>query len=425
MAQIAQDGRLATSPLPSHPEVVVIGAGASGLGAAARLAAAGVALVVLEARDRIGGRAWTRRIGGHALDLGCGWLHSADRNPWTRIAEAAGLTLDRTDPVWTSQSLDLGFSREDQDAFQAAAERFQTRLAAVDPNGPDFAAARLLEPGCPWNPLIDAESSFMNGAELDRVSAKDLSFYADSGLNWRVREGFGATIACMGAGLPIALDCAVSLVDHSGRNLRVETSRGALTTKAVIVTVPTSLLAAGSIRFQPELREKVEAASALPLGLADKLVMTLDAAEALPIDGHLFGDPRKTATGSYHLRPFGRPLIEGFFGGALAHDLEAEGPGAFLTFAVGELAGLFGENIRARLRLVSETSWARDQFAGGSYSYALPGRADARACLAAPVDERLFFVGEACSARDFTTAHGAYATGVEAADCAIARLRRP
>jgi monoamine oxidase len=103
-----------------------------------------------------------------------------------------------------------------------------------------------------------------------------------------------------------------------------------------------------------------------------------------------------------------------------AHELEAAGPGAFFDFAVAELVELFGSGIRARLRPLIETGWGRDPFALGSYSYAFPGHADARAALAAPVDGRVFFAGEACSPHDFTTAHGAYLTGIEAADEAIA-----
>ena len=197
-----------------------------------------------------------------------------------------------------------------------------------------------------------------------------------------------------------------------------------MTADAVILTVPTPVIAAQAIRFRPDLADKVSAASVLPLGLADKLVMAVDRAEMLPVDGHLIGNPMRTATGSYHLRPFGRPLIEGFFGGRLAHELEAAGPGAFFDFAATELTSLFGGGIRARLRPLVETSWARDPFAQGSYSYALPGHADARAVLAASVDGRLFFAGEACSRHDFTTAHGAYLTGIEAAEELIALSQR-
>jgi monoamine oxidase len=152
-------------------------------------------------------------------------------------------------------------------------------------------------------------------------------------------------------------------------------------------------IAAQRIRFRPDLPDKVDAASVLPLGLADKLVMSVDKPQMLPVDGHLIGNPNKAATSSYNLCPFGRPLIEAFFGGRLAHELEATGRGAFFDFAVAELTGLLGSDIRAGLRPLVETNWARDPFAQGSYSYALPGHADARATLAAPVDGRLFLRG--------------------------------
>ena len=99
---------------------------------------------------------------------------------------------------------------------------------------------------------------------------------------------------------------------------------------------------------------------------------------------------------------------------------EGSAPGAFFDFAVAELVELFGSRFRARVRPLVETGWARDPLAQGSYSYALPGYADSRGTLAAPVDGRLFFAGEACSPHDFTTAHGAYLSGVEAADETIA-----
>jgi monoamine oxidase len=164
------------------------------------------------------------------------------------------------------------------------------------------------------------------------------------------------------------------------------------------------------------------AAEALPLGLANKLVMALDEPDIFPSDGHLLGNPARSATASYHLRPFGRPLIEGFFGGQLARDLEAEGPDAFFDFAANELAALAGASIRKRLRPLSQTRWDADPFARGSYSYALPGHADTRARLAEPVGQRLFFAGEACSPDSFSTAHGAYLSGVLAAGQVIANL---
>jgi monoamine oxidase len=249
---------------------------------------------------------------------------------------------------------------------------------------------------------------------------QDSNRYADSGVNWRVVEGYGAVIAAQAVGLPIQFDCPVTLIDHRGRHLAIETALGTVTADAVILTVPTPLIAEQRIRFRPDLPDKVDAASVLPLGVADKLVMSVDKPQMLPVDGHLIGNPNKAVTGSYHLLPIGRPLIEGFYAGRLAHELEAAGTGAFFDFAVAELVDLFGNDIRGCLCPLVETGWGCDRFARGSYSYALPGHADARAELAAPVDGRLFFAGEACSRHDFTTAHGAYLTGIEAADEVIA-----
>ena len=109
----------------------------------------------------------------------------------------------------------------------------------------------------------------------------------------------------------------VTLIDHSGKRVRIETSQGTLTAGKVIVTVPTNLIADEAIRFHPALPAKVDAARGLPLGLADKVMLALDEPEALPKDGNLRGATMRTAMGSYHLRPFGQPCIEGFFGGTL------------------------------------------------------------------------------------------------------------
>ena len=88
-----------------------------------------------------------------------------------------------------------------------------------------------------------------------------------------------------------------------------------------------------------------------------------------------------------------------------------------------ELTGLLGSAFARRIKPIGLHRWGADPFARGSYSYALPGKADCRAALAAPVDDRLFFAGEACSLADFSTVHGAFATGVAAADAIIAKRR--
>jgi monoamine oxidase len=407
----------------TDPDVIIIGAGAAGLGAARRLAAAGVAVHVIEARNRVGGRAWTAHApSGLPIELGCAWLHSADENELCALALQAGLTIDKTRPPWRTQMNDIGFTSADQADFRAALGRLFARLDEAGAAEGDHPADRLLDPGSRWNPLLNATSTYINGVELDQLSVRDFWRYHDTGVNWRIVEGYGGLMAAIAAGLDIAFECPASLIDHTGPQLRIETPRGDLRARAVIVTVPTDVLCAGDLRFQPALPDKLEAAAALPLGLADKLYLKLDGAEEFPNDSHLYGALDSVRTGSYHVRPFGRPVIEVYFGGRFARELEAEGEAAFASFAIGQLASLLGEGMRKRLHPIAATAWGRDPYARGSYSHAMPGHADARSILTAPVDARIFFAGEACMVHDFSTAHGAYRSGVAAAEAAIAAL---
>jgi monoamine oxidase len=415
--------------LPSEVDVAIIGAGAAGLGAAHALEHSGLSTIVLEARDRVGGRAHTIIAAPDiTFDLGCGWLHSADRNSFVNIAARLNFEIDKTPPPWREQSFDAGFPRQARAEFAKAIDAFYDRAEQAAKSGHDNPASLYLEPGNRWNPMIDALSTYINGCELDQVSILDMDAYEDTGINWRVRRGYGALMAAYGAPLPLAFNCAVTRIDHSGKRVRIETSRGALSAKQVIVTVPTSLIASEAIRFHPALPAKVDAARGLPLGLADKVMLALDepgeSKDALPKDGSLRGATMRTAMGSYHLRPFGQPCIEGFFGGRFAQALEDAGDGALAAQAIDEIAALLGNDYRHKLKPLSESRWAHDPFARGSYSHALPGHAGKRAILAAPVDGRLFFAGEATSPHFFSTAHGARDTGERAAGEVVASFTR-
>jgi monoamine oxidase len=397
-------------------DAIIVGAGAAGIAAARRLHDAGKRVIVLEARARIGGRAWTQTVDGLPVDLGCGWLHSADRNPWSDIAPGLGLEIDKTPPPWTRPSMRIGFSIDEQRDFRAALDAFYDRVDEVAESGKDQPASNCLPPDGRWNGLIGTVATFIAGAEWDKVSAIDLHRYADTGVNWRVVEGYGELVRRHADGLDIVLDCPVRRIDHGSRPLRVETAKGTMTADTVIVTIPSTLIARDAIAFSPALPDKLSAAASLPLGHDDKLFLSLAQPDEFEHDSRLFGRTDRTGSGAYHMRPFGRPLIECYYGGSLAEALERDGPHAFFDFAKEELVNLLGADFARRIAPVAVHSWGVDPFAGGAYSYAKPGYADCRAVLAAPVDGRLFFAGEACSRDDFSTAHGAYLTGIAAAD---------
>jgi monoamine oxidase len=405
-------------------EVAIIGGGAAGIAAGRRLHDAGIDCLIVEARPRLGGRALTvTEPSGFAIDVGCGWLHSADRNPWSDVAMQQGREIDRTPPPWTRPALALRFPPAEQHEYLKAAHAFYERLDTAE-SAPDRPAGDFLEPDNRWNNLIVTVNTFVTGAELPQVSAHDMARYQDTGVNWRVVEGYGTLIAAHGAGVPVALDSPVRRIDHSGKRLRIETAKGTVNAGRAIVTVPTSILTQAGF-FLPRLPAKTEAAEGLPLGLDDKLFVSLERAEEFEEDSRLFGRTDRSGTGAYHLRPFGRPMIECYFGGTLAAELEAQGDRGFFDFAVSELTGLLGSEFAQRVRPIGLHCWRADPFARGSYSYARPSKADLRAVLAATVDDRLFFAGEACSRADYSTAHGGYFTGVSAADAVMAARQRP
>ncbi len=408
--------------LPSHIDVAIIGAGAAGLGAAHALQGSGHSTLVLEARDRIGGRSQTLSLPNNVIfDVGCGWLHSADKNPFVTIAEKLGFAINRHRPPWQQQTFDAGFPRAEREEFLAALDDFFERAEdAADKS--DQPASNLLIPGNRWNAQIDAVSTYINGCELDQVSIHDMAAYEDTEINWRVANGYGALIAAYGAACPLALGTRVTLIDHSGPRIILHTSRGTLPADKVIITVSTDLLAQEKIRFTPALPDKVNAAAGLPLGLADKVMLALATPDDLPADGNLRGRRGTVKTGAYHLRPQGMACIEGYFGGSFARELEDAGDGALVQAAIDEIAGLLGNDVRKKLTPLSSSRWAHDEFARGSYSHALPGHAGDRAVLAAPVDGRLFFAGEATSPNFFSTAHGALESGFRAAKEAMSAI---
>lgn len=335
--------------MPTEVDVAIVGAGAAGIAAARRLGETHLSFVVIEASGRAGGRAWTRDVDGMALDLGCGWLHSADRNPWTRIAEQSGQQIDRTPPAWGRQYEELGFTSEEQEAANDAFEAFDNRLRDRPP--PSDCAADALDSESPWRAYIEARSGYINGVGLAKLSVADYLAYeaADSAVNWRLPGGYGALILGTAADLDILFDTRVTSID-AGARLILTTSAGTMSARAAIVAVPTSVLANGSLRLPKSLDPWVEAAAALPLGLANKLFLALDDAGDLAHDTHLLGNPRRAETGSYYLRPFGRPVIEAFFGGAGAEGLETGGLAGMADFAAEELGALFGSSFRRRLR---------------------------------------------------------------------------
>lgn len=389
--------------------LVIVGGGAAGIGAATEAKARGVDALIVEASNRLGGRAHSIDWNGYRLDLGCSWMHSAERNSLRVEAERLGFEIDRNATGWFGQYRDLGFAPDEQKAAGEAFAALEVRMASHPPASDR--ASDALEAGNPWNAWLDALSGYINGAPLDQVSVADWLAYdnASTDQNWRLPQSYGSLLATLGAQFEHWLATPVTAVSRLPDAVRVSTNEGVIEAERVIVTVPPSVL--DRIRFDPLFEGLLEAAANLPLGVADKLLLSLDDPEEFPHGAHLLGNPRKSETGSYFIRPLGMPIIEGFFGGNGARAIEDLGDEGAAAFAADELAALLGNGIRKRLKFIAVSRWAQEPWIGGSYSHALPGRAAARQVLAEAGDDRLAFAGEAVSKEDYSTAHGAFDSG--------------
>ena len=404
----------------SDTEVVIVGGGAAGIAAARRLHDAQIDCLLLEARPRLGGRAWTvtrpNRCRRSRLRL------AAFGRPQSLGGDCPGARPhDRQDAA----ALDAALASDRLSGVRAgrlpgrAAERSSPARLARGSAGPS--AARFLEPHGRWNNLITAVGTYVSGAEFDRVSARDFGRYDDSGVNCRVVEGYGTVIAAHAAGVPVVLGCPVRRIDRSGPRLRVETANGAIAADAAIVTVPSGVLAEETACLHP-YPARENGGSSGPAARAGRQAVPVASMRRRVRQGEPSVRPhRPQRNGNLSFRPFGRPQIEAYFGGSLAAELEAGGEAAFFDFAVAELTGLLGSDFARRVKplhihpLGRRSVLARLLLLCPAGQGGVPRRAR-RAGGRSPVLRRRGLLGG-----DFSTAHGAYLTGVAAADAIPAR----
>ncbi|WP_374642769.1 flavin monoamine oxidase family protein [Tabrizicola sp.] len=394
-------------------DVVVVGAGAAGLAAAKRLIGQGLRVTVLEAMDRIGGRAWTTSTDfGVPFDIGCAWLHAADRNPFFPEAVAAGWTLRHHD-----MGLDhLWFGKRKAGAAEMAAEvRAAAELAACIERhrGASDRLSTLVE-ACHG---LRASATFAGpmdyGADDDEISVTDFRSAAELDPNYLTKEGFGALIHRWGADVPVTLATPVRRIRWDGPGVEVVTDKGTIRAKAAIVTVSTGVLAFEEIAFTPDLPDgHLEAIFDLPMGLLTKIPLRIEGSRLglQPFDDLLI--ERHARHDLYFLAfPFDLDLMVGFVGGDFAWEMEAAGRAAAVDFVTDRLVEVFGASARKAVTGGAMTNWSAERHVRGAYAAARPGKAHAREVLSRPVGERIWFAGEALAGGLKQTAGGARLSG--------------
>lgn len=413
--------------LPSQPDVVIVGAGAAGIGAGRALKSLGLPAVVVEARGRVGGRAYTDRTSlGVAWDQGCHWFHTADRNLLRVEADRLGhqYLSDPVPPV-------IGLFSAGQWAFDGKMrQRIWDALDHVASSGQDVAASSLLDATDPLMPLIRHWFALMTSREIEQISALDMGRYDDSHVNFPVSEGYGALVEKLAQGLPIVSNVTVEKIARDDGGVTVTTNRGAIRAKACILAVPARLLAEGHIRIEPEMPHGLrQAFEGVPMGHYEKVALLFREPPVLPdaatyID--VFEPPvAETMPLNFEISPFGRPIAIAHLAGDQAADLGRAGRDAMIDFTIETLAKALGGDIRSRIIGAVATEWGANPFTLGGYSCAMLGRADLRHRFQEPLHERIFLAGEYASEHSFATCHGAYATGIRAAENAARLLGHP
>ena len=400
-------------------DLLIIGAGVAGIATAHAAREAGLTFRLIEAKGRLGGRAWTEDASlGVPFDQGAHFLHRASQNPFRDLADQIGADYLRGgypvrmhDERWLTPAEQATHESQFRRVLAAAAAGGETDCGPVMNRWPA---------DVPHGGIVRGMYEEFLGAGADMVTATDHAGYRDTFEDWPMRDGFGALIARYGAGLPVILDCPVKEIDTSGRQVIARTPRGDLRARHVIVTVSTGVLAAGGIRFRPVLPSAtLEALQRLPMGYAGKIAFRCERgalAQAEPV--HAVATLPDGLFANLHVRPFERPIAVAIVGGPDWEMIERSGTLAMEHTARAAFVHVFGADALSPDAPCVTTSWLRDPFTRGGHSLQTPGSENARLRMSEPVHDRLHFAGEATSQDAWATVHGAHAS----ARVVIARL---
>jgi polyamine oxidase len=422
--------------------VVVVGAGIAGLAAASRLRAAGIACVVLEARDRIGGRLHTIDLAGTPVDLGGEWIHHPVGNPLSAACDELGVAYEPGNPVPSLSAYDQAERRRlddaevetyaviESEAFWDSVEALSDRLGP-DATGGDAIEAHLADRG-----LSGAVARRVRQELRAEVEAVAPGPVAAQSLRWITidepfegdlfgdlpRGGYRSVVAAVGADVDVRLDTEVVSVDIDDVGARVTCADGSVETGShVAVTVPLGVLKRGSPRFVPPLPVSMQdAVEKLGFGRYEKIALGFDSAFWRD-DGvsHLIvfpADENEPTIWVFDLDAFGAgPVLCAHLFHTLTPIALDRTPEQAVDWFKGVLADVFGHPVPEPVATVV-TSWADDPLTGGSYSHCpLGSELSMLDLLAEPVHGRLLLAGEHTQSARVGYADGAYVSGLRAA----------
>jgi monoamine oxidase len=412
-------------------DVIVIGAGVAGLAAAQALRSKGATVLVLEARNRLGGRVWTDTRLGFPLEMGAQWLHGARTNPLMPLVRqnnfaTTSTDLDKHTIFDQNGEISAALDREIERQFENLLERLDNHPSREDPNQSLRSAINAVKSGMRLSSAQDKRLEYSINTTIEHEyaqAAAELSaqFYddadADEGAELMLPKGYAQIPTLLARGLEVRLEAVVSRIEQNNSSVMVSSNAGTFQAAQAIVAVPLGVLKRGSIEFLPALPvAKTRAIAALGFGVLDKAILHFprnfwrDAqADVLGF----IGERGVWAEGFALENTTGEPVLAMFNAGATARDLTNQADSVVIESALEVLRQMFGRIPEPKSAL--RTRWGQDPFAFGSYTSLRQGSGPADIAALAARFGRLSFAGEATSRQHLATVHGAWQSGLRAA----------
>ncbi len=410
----------------SNPDVVVIGAGSSGLAATAELMRRGIPVICIEGMNRIGGRCYTdtTSFNGLPADHGAHWLHAKKGNELYKF----GLENKDKFKIYNEPSTSVvydGKSKVSGSSFWAIYKKIKN---IYGDGGIDESLMNKIPDSTKKNVWFDTAHAAITARDFDNLSIADDSLnyednYWESG-NAFCKEGYGTLLAYYRKDVPVRLNTIVSEIKWDGKGVQIETNKGSIKAKACIVTTSVGVLRAEKIKFSPKLPlRKYEAFEGITMGPSNRVIMELKKkfVNKFKKDTNFYskinsnGAKSPEGIGYGLLKMGGTNLCLFALNGEFSRNLENDGSSAMIDFVINQLKSNFGSKFYDKYFVKAiATGWNNNPFTLGAYSGAVPGKASLRPRLKRPVGDRIFFAGEA-TAGAYGTVHGANRSGIRAA----------
>lgn len=429
-----EESEIMTDPLSTSASVLVLGAGIAGLAAARALTEQGRSVIILEARNRVGGRMWTDSSLGVPLDLGASWIHGVNGNPITKLAKQFGVKT-----VPTDDENSIMFNADGSEYSDVEWEETESLFEEIYEE-----VALMQEETENDTSLQDAFDAVLSEYDLSDEQRRRLNYYAYLGTSleygadmndlslweWDQDEEFGGEEVIfpggynqitngLAKGLDIRLETVVKTIRYGDDGVVVETTAGDFVADQAVVTFPLGVLKQASVKFEPPLPEsKQSAIQKLAMGVLNKVYLRFpevfwdENVETISYLGDVLGEWSDWLS----FVPFtGEPVLMAFHGGDKGFALENLSDDVIVAGAMKTLQVMFGESVPEPIGVLI-TRWGKDPFALGAYSHIPPfASGEDYDALFEPVDDKLYFAGEATSREYPSTVHGAYLSGLAAA----------